>query len=173
MTKNLRGGKAHKRFKKVPTDIESQAGKFVAREEYQDYARVLRMLGDRRVACFCNDAKERICKIRQALCKGPGKQKIEVDDIVLISFREFENDGNGIADLINKFHREHWRDIRKEENIHKDLFLSSKPIVGVANNSTLEDLFNYEGTDGKAESNKIVIESESESDIDSDAIDAI
>ena len=104
------------------------------------------MLGHRRVRCLCNDGKERICKIRGSLCKGPKKQKIEVGDIVLISYRDFEDadsdsdedvSGNlvgqgqskgqsDIADIMYKYSRAHWRDIRKESGIHHNLFLSEQ-----------------------------------------------
>ena len=167
MTKNLRGGKSHKKFKKVVQDKENPAGALFQRnkEEGQDYGRVLRLLGDRRVACFCNDAKERICKIRGAMCKGPKKQKLEIGDIVIISFRDFE-ESNSVGDIIGKIHRDHWNSIRKEEGIHRDLLLQggAAATAGIA----LEDLFNY-GT----EEVKPQVESESESDLDSDDIDHI
>lgn len=121
---NLRGGKAYKKGKKKPaagTAIESEGGggKFSGREEGQDYGRVLRLLGDRRVMCFCNDGAERIAKIRGALCKGPKKQKIEVGDLVILSARDC--DDSGVMDLLEKVARSAWRHVRKEANIHKYL----------------------------------------------------
>jgi translation initiation factor 1A len=89
---NLRGGKAYKKGKKTASDKEEVVQKFLQRDTDQEYARVIRMLGNRRVICFCNDGRERNCKIRGALCKGPNKQKITVGDIVLLSFRDFEVD---------------------------------------------------------------------------------
>jgi len=192
---NLHGGKAYKKGKKVSHEKEDGAKKFYARDDDQDYARVIRMLGNRRVVCFCNDGKERICKIRGALCKGPKRQKIEVGDIVFISFREFDEEsdseeekgkGNAdeskaggtvgsetmptanvqvfasgrkeIADIIDKVHREHWRYIKKEAGIHRDLFFT-----GAEND--VGDIFDY-SVDKKEES-------EEEKEIDDDAIDAI
>ena len=119
---NLRGGKAFKKGKKKPAagaETEGGSSKFSGREEDQDYGRVLRLLGDRRVMCFCNDGAERIAKIRGALCKGPKKQKIEVGDIVILSARDC--DGSGVMDLLEKVARNSWRHVRKEAGIHKHL----------------------------------------------------
>lgn len=91
---NLRGGKAFKKGKKGGAQDDGEGGrnKFAGLEEDQQYARVLRALGNRRMLCFCNDGIDRICKIRGKLCRGPGKQRIEVGDIVILSFRDFEED---------------------------------------------------------------------------------
>lgn len=138
--RNIRGGKAFKKGKKGPKGIEEKEEKFSGRGADQDYARVMRLLGDRRVLCFCNDGKERICKIRGALCKGPKKQIIVEGDIVLISFRDYgdaedsDTDISGeprpvaakkadVADILHSFSSKHQNSIRKEEGIHRSLFL--------------------------------------------------
>ena len=176
---NLHGGKSYKKGKKVSHEKEDGSAKFYARDNDQDYARVIRMLGNRRVVCFCNDGYERVCKIRGALCKGPKRQKIDVGDIVFISFREFDEEEDAhtltggsdttgnvqvyatgrkeIADIIDKVHRDHWRHIKKEAGIHKDLFFTGGNDVG--------DIFDY------AEKEESESEAEAESnDADIDAI---
>ena len=76
--------------------------------------------------CFCNDGKERIGKIRGGICKGSNKQIIRLDDIVLISFREFlEEDDDGLGamcDILSKYEKCDWRDIRSEKGVNKQLF---------------------------------------------------
>jgi len=167
--RNLRGGKAYKK-KKKPTDVgadgKERMKKFEpADESGQNYGRVIRLLGNRRCLCFCNDGYERVCKIRGALCKGPKRQKIEIGDIVLLSFREFESDSGGltltgtsettgaalelgtsgrkeIADLIDVFPHEHWRDIRSQPTIHARLFE-----VMVAGAIPTDDIFDGSGSD--------------------------
>jgi len=148
--RNIHGGKAYKKGKKTGDDDED-GGPFYERQAGQDYARVLRMIGDRRVVCFCNDGGTRVCKIRGGICRGPNKQRIEIGDIVLISLREFEeadthigasdtvpdiityaSGRKEIADILHKYHRKHWRKIRKEPDIH-DLLL-------VENNATPDEL---------------------------------
>jgi initiation factor 1A len=160
---NLHGGKSYKKGKKVSHEKDEGGKKFYSRDDDQDYARVIRMLGNRRVVCFCNDGYERVCKIRGALCKGPKRQKIEVGDIVFISFRDFDEDSDEessaqhtltggsdatgnvqvfasgrkeIADIIDKVHRDHWRHIKKEAGIHKDLFFT-------AAGNDVGDIFDY------------------------------
>jgi initiation factor 1A len=100
---NLRGGKAFKKGKKSgnPEEGEGRA-KFDGLEDDQQYARVLRALGDRRMLCFCNDGVDRICKIRGKLCRGPGRQRIEVGDIVVLSFRDFEDDDSDVDETSKK-----------------------------------------------------------------------
>lgn len=162
-SRNLRGGKAFKKGKKAPAGDAEKVEKFSGRDGDQDYARVIAMLGNRRVRCFCNDAKERICKIRGSMCKGPKKQKIEVGDIVLISYRDFayssededDIDLSGaavkqnaeIADIIGKYSRSHWRDIRKEPGVHHRLF------IGDQEKEAFDELFDTGGGEGTTEEN--------------------
>ena len=100
MPRNLRGGKAYKKKKKpVAGGEETRVERFIGvdRDQGVDYARVLRALGNRRMLCFCNDGVERVCKIRGALCKGPKRKKIEIGDIVAVSYRGvafFEDDSD-------------------------------------------------------------------------------
>jgi initiation factor 1A len=156
--RNIRGGKAFKKGKKGPKGVEEKEEKFVGREADQDYARVMRLLGDRRVLCFCNDGKERICKIRGALCKGPNKQIIGEGDIVLISFRDYgdsddsETDVSGgasetpktkkkadVADILHRFSSKHQHSIRKEEGIHRNLFLVVATAAGTDDTLVFEE----------------------------------
>ena len=90
--KNITGGKNFKKGRKLPTEGSADDKRFNGLEEGQDLGRVTKMLGNRRVLCFCgNDGMERVCKIRGVLCKGPKKQRIEIGDIVLISSRDFSD----------------------------------------------------------------------------------
>ena len=121
---NLRGGKAYKKHKKAPAESE-RAAKFSPKEEGQDYARVVRLLGDRRAECFCNDGVTRIGKFRGGICKGPTKQIIEMGDIILVSLRDFEADSKA-CDVLSKYSRTEWRDIESEEGIHPQLMGTQK-----------------------------------------------
>ena len=166
-SRNLRGGKAFKKGKKPAAGGDEKVPKFFGRDADQDYARAVSMLGHRRVRCLCNDGKERICKIRGSLCKGPKKQKIEVGDIVLISYRAFEDESGSdedlsgnlvglsqskgqsdVADIMYKYSRAHWRDIRKEGGIHHNLFLSEQ-----SGGEGLDELFDPEA-EAEAEGEK-------------------
>jgi len=186
-SRNLRGGKAFKKGKKPATGGDEKVPKFFGRDADQDYARAVAMLGHRRVRCLCNDGKERICKIRGSLCKGPKKQKIEVGDIVLISYRAFEDadsdsdedvsgnmigQGQGqsqsksqsdVADIMYKYSRAHWRDIRKEDGIHHNLFLAEQSGGGEG----LDELFDPEA---EAEAEAEEAKPDDDDDVDIDAV---
>lgn len=173
VSRNLRGGKAFKKGKKPAAGAADKVDKFFGRDADQDYARAVTMLGNRRVRCFCNDGKERICKIRGSLCKGPKKQKIEVGDIVLISYRTFEESdsdedisGNQVdtketketketsqvADIMYKYSRSHWRDIRKESDIHQRLFLAEEGEEG------LDEMFDPETKEAPEDDEEVDID---------------
>jgi translation initiation factor IF-1 len=183
-SRNLRGGKSFKKGKKPAFE---NAAKFQSKEEDQDYARVTKILGDRRATCFCNDGKERVGKFRGAICRGPKKQIIEAGDIVLISLREFgkvesesesesedsQDDAKeeldqltlkkpGPCDILFKYDRADWRAIGKEEGTHPELFAKKSEKQEITN----DDIFEY-GEEVE------VKDQEKMNDIDEDAIDAI
>jgi initiation factor 1A len=189
--RNLRGGKAYKKTKKGGDPSERQT-KFVGRDIGQDYARVLRMLGDRRVLCFGNDGVEHIAKIRGSLCKGPKKQIIEVGDLVLVSSRNFEvvrtdsaSDSESettasgldmkgakqkeVLDLLEKIPHNHWRFVRKEAGIHRDLFLGGTEGSGSgAAGGDMDDIFD-DGSDGVPATQE-TMDAGDDSDVDIDAL---
>jgi initiation factor 1A len=159
---NQHGGKAYKKGSKKKVQQQADnAARFNGRDDNQNYARVTRILGNRRVLCFCNDGIERVAKIRGALCRGPKRQKIEVDDIVITSARSFDDsdsdsdsegatstirhvDGGAmtatgrrdVVDILDKVAKAHWRQLRKEGDLHKDLFPG-------ANIDGLDDIFEH------------------------------
>lgn len=142
--RNLRGGKGFKKGKKGGGNMERES-MFAERGAGQDYGRVIRILGDRRVALYCNDGVERICKIRGAMCRGPKKQIITAGDVVLFSLRSFDDadyseDSDGelkgpvgitsksskdVGDIILKYESNQWRQLRKEEGVNPNLFVDS------------------------------------------------
>jgi initiation factor 1A len=181
MQRNVRGGKAYKKQKKHPTE-GAKRDRFTGRDDGQDYGRVLAMLGDRRVRCFCNDGAERICKIRGRLCKGRNKKLITVGDIVLISPRDFAEGSDsdegaggkkaldeGAWDLIDRIERDDWRAIKKEADIHRDLFGVMAADEGVAHDDIFEDAGPTKENDKQSESSEGEAGSEDE-ELDVDAI---
>jgi translation initiation factor 1A len=66
-------------------------------EEGQLYARVIRMLGNGRLAARCGDGKERICKICGSMRK---REWVNPGDTVLVSLREFDDEK---ADVIYRY----------------------------------------------------------------------
>lgn len=85
--KNVKGGK---KFKKKKDDSEGHDIKNVIfKEADQEYAQVTALLGNCRLRLDCIDGKSRLGIIRGALRK---KVWISVNDVVLVSIREFEDD---------------------------------------------------------------------------------
>ena len=79
----------------------------ITKEEMQEYAMVLKTLGDRRYRCMCADGKERLCKTRGKL---GGRLFVSVGDILLISLRE-EDDSK--ADIIQKYTADEVHELKK------------------------------------------------------------
>ncbi len=160
---NIRGGKGYKKGKKNPVSAEERAGKFSGLEDDQIYGRAVRLLGNRRIACFCGDGIERVCKIRGALCnKGsPMKQKILIGDIVVLSGRDFEKDP--VMDIIDKVPRTHWKYIKQDKTINPQLFADENGEDG------LDDLFEdqpEEDTAGGDVITHVPVDSDGEVDVD-------
>ena len=89
--------------------VESTARPLLLKTEGQEYAVVLKMLGDRRLTAYCFDGVERLCKIRGAMC-GKRKTIISPDDVVLISLRDYSD---RCVDLIYKYNTDEVRKLKK------------------------------------------------------------
>ena len=154
--RNLRGGKGFKKGKKGVGGIERES-LFDGRTAGQDYGRVIRILGNRRVVLYCNDGVERTCKIRGAMCRGPKKQIIGVGDVVLFSLRSFDDgsssddeapvgiqskSGDDMGDIILKYESNQWRQIRKEAGVNPHLFVDAA--TAATGNQLLADIFDSE-----------------------------
>lgn len=77
-------------------------------EGQEEYAMVLKMLGDRRVRAYCYDGTERLCRIRGSMRK---KVWIAPNDIVLVSLRDFTED---CADIIHKYNSDEVKKLKKK-----------------------------------------------------------
>jgi translation initiation factor 1A len=88
MGKNIKGGKKFKK-KKEEGGGESDLKNIIFKEVDQEYAQVTALLGNCRLRLNCIDGKTRIGKIRGAIRK---KMWISMNDVVLVSLRDFEDD---------------------------------------------------------------------------------
>jgi len=105
MPKNKgKGGKNRRRGK---NENEQNKRELELKEEGQEYAQVVKILGNGRLKCFCFDGVERLCNIRGKLRK---KVWINTHDIILIGIREFQNDK---ADVIHKFQPDEARRLKQ------------------------------------------------------------
>ena len=102
MPKNKgKGGKNFKKGKKSTGEQERRDLLF--KEDGQEYAQVLRMLGDGRVDLSCYDGVA-----RTGLIRGTMRRRVWINtgDIVLVGLREFQPDK---ADVIHKYTAEEAR----------------------------------------------------------------
>ena len=95
MPKNKgKGGKNRRRGK---NENEDEKRELVFKEDGQEYAQVLKMLGNGRLEAFCFDGVKRLCHIRGKLRK---KVWINQGDIILIGLRDYQD---AKADVILKY----------------------------------------------------------------------
>ena len=94
MTKNKFGGKSHRKSKKQK---ETYHRELEFKVHGQEYAQVVKLLGNGRLRAKCFDNKERLCIIR-----GKMKKRIWISDgdFILISLRDFQDEK---ADVIHKY----------------------------------------------------------------------
>lgn len=85
------------------------------------YGKVMKILGQCRFIVLCfDDGKERQCLLKSSIKK---KVKIDVDDIVLVGTRDFDNDNKG--DIIYKYSPIEIESLKKLEEIPKNIISSS------------------------------------------------
>jgi len=97
------GGKRKRRGKK---EGEAEKRQLEFKEDGQEYGRVTKMLGDGRIEAKCSDGEIRICHIRGKMRK---RVWINIDDLVLVDIREFQ-DNKG--DVIYKYNQEEDRTLQ-------------------------------------------------------------
>ncbi|XP_047960290.1 eukaryotic translation initiation factor 1A-like [Salvia hispanica] len=95
MPKNKgKGGKNRKRGK---NEADDEKRELVFKEDGQEYAQVMRMLGNGRCEATCIDGVKRLCHIRGKMHK---KVWIGAGDIILVGLRDYQDDK---ADVILKY----------------------------------------------------------------------
>tara|TARA_B100001115_G_C15771654_1_gene378700 strand:+ start:639 stop:1028 length:390 start_codon:yes stop_codon:yes gene_type:complete len=99
-----KNNKKKKNSKNRQTDFKRE---LIYRDEDQQYARVLKLLGNRRLTCECFDGKERLGLIRGSMRK---RVWISVGDLVLIALREFQDKK---CDVIHKYKEDEERYLKK------------------------------------------------------------
>jgi initiation factor 1A len=130
---------------------------FVIREDGQHYGRVIRNLGHMNLLVYCNDNKQRICKIRGAI---RNRVWMKVGDIVLVSYREFEigvatRSGEEKGDVLHKYDSTDYGKLRKDPTLNLALFTNietqdlSKITIARAAAGGNEDGYVFEAEDNE------------------------
>jgi len=127
MPKNKgKGGKNRKRGKN-----EAVVGKreLIFKEEGQEYAQVLRMLGNGRCDAMCFDGTKRLCHIRGKMHR---KVWIDAGDIILVGLRDYQDHK---ADVILKY----WTYEARLLKAYGELPANTRINVGIAGGFDEED----------------------------------
>jgi translation initiation factor 1A len=98
----------------------------VLKEDGQEYAKVISLVGEGRLMAQCMDGVERLCHIRGALKK---KVWILKDDMILISLRDFQDEK---ADVLVKYTEQEVRTLRSmgEINMQTDKKTDNNTTIG-------------------------------------------
>merc|ERR1711953_1215064 len=117
MPKNKgKGGKNRRRGK---NENEGAKRELILKEDGQEYAQVLKMLGNGRLEALCFDGKQRQCHIRGKMRK---KVWVNKDDYILVGLRDYQD---AKADVIHKYKPEEVRELKKRKELpEKDAFTS-------------------------------------------------
>jgi translation initiation factor 1A len=129
-TYNLKGGKNYKKGKKgTDNDIV-----MIERQDGQQIARVVKILGNRRMTCYCNDNITRLCRVSGRMRKS---EYVVKGDIVLISLRDFDDDIDAdkikdvkCGDILAKYPHDLLSKLKKEAGINPKLFGSLELMDG-------------------------------------------
>uniref|UniRef100_A0A915AXI7 Eukaryotic translation initiation factor 4C n=1 Tax=Parascaris univalens TaxID=6257 RepID=A0A915AXI7_PARUN len=160
MPKNKGKGGKNRRRGKNENDIMKR--ELIYKEQGQEYAQVLKMLGNGRLTAFCFDGKQRLCHIRGKLRK---KVWINTGDIILVGLRDYQDDK---ADVILKYNPDEARNLKAcgqlPENAKLNEGVDDQDEGGVefADTGALSD----EENEGSGEENLPSAGSEDESDED-------
>uniref|UniRef100_A0A6C0AMH3 S1-like domain-containing protein n=1 Tax=viral metagenome TaxID=1070528 RepID=A0A6C0AMH3_9ZZZZ len=116
---NIRGGKGYKSGKGKSKFADSEQVEFITRQPDQMVGRLVRLLGDLNAQIYCDDNKQRVCKICRSIKKTV---RFEVGDVVLVSLRDCEVPkaelANGVrgdrGDILDKYHPYQYSELKKE-----------------------------------------------------------
>lgn len=174
---NIRGGKSYKKSKGKTKFGEDDEVAFLEISKDQMVGRVLKLLGNLNATIYCQDNKQRVCKICRSIKKSV---RFEVGDIVLISLRDCEVSNDELAkgirgsrgDILDKFHPKQFKEL-KDDGINSAIFLTLDSVnqmalkvengdlagaLAVAENAQ-EDIFDRTGQkDDESEESEIDLE---------------
>jgi len=125
---NIRGGKSYKKSKGKTKFGEDDEVAYIEVGKDQMVGRLVRLLGNLNATIYCQDNKQRICKICRSIKKSV---RFEVGDVVLISLRDCEVSTSDLTkgirgdkgDILDKFHPKQFNEL-KESGVNPSIFLT-------------------------------------------------
>ena len=129
MPKNVKGGK-HKHAKKQSNaDVKKE---LILKDEGQEYAIVIRSLGNGRIEVNCFDGVTRLAHMRGNLKRK--KIFINLGDIILVSLRDYQDTK---ADVIHKYSADEARKLKTMGELPATAEINSTERIGEDDNSEI------------------------------------
>lgn len=119
--------------KKSSQDGNKEKRELIFKDKDQEYAQILKMLGNGRCDAYCFDGVRRLCHIRGKMRK---RIWINVGDIVLIGKRVFQDEK---GDIIQKYFPEEAKNLKDYGELPSNIFINDGKIV--QNEANNEDFF--------------------------------
>ena len=132
-----KGGKNRRRGK---NDSEEKR-ELIFKEDGQEYAQVLRMLGNGRLEAYCIDGVKRLCHIRGKMRK---KVWVNTGDIVLLGLREYQDEK---ADVILKYMADEARSLKQYGELPDNIRVNDTDALIDDDVDAEEDLVDFEDVD--------------------------
>lgn len=160
MPKNKGKGGKNRRRGKNENDREKR--ELVFKEDGQEYAQVLKMLGNGRLDAMCFDGTKRLCHIRGKLRK---KVWINQSDIILIGLRDYQD---AKADVIMKYSADEARNLKLYGELPDNARINDTFAPDDDNEIIMFDEVATEVEEGEKKTDYIGITSSEEEDSDED-----
>lgn len=113
----------------------------IFKEDGQEYAQVLRMLGNGRLEAYCIDGVKRLCHIRGKMRK---KVWVNTGDIVLLGLREYQDEK---ADVILKYMADEARSLKQYGELPDNIRVNDTDALMDDEVDGEEDLVDFEDVD--------------------------
>jgi initiation factor 1A len=150
---NHKGGKFTKRGKSTST-LDDEKLFDIDYEDGQMLGRVLKSLGSKRFKVYCNDNKERICKLAGSIKKRDAF--VQEGSVVLISLRELSTlaSSGDVGDILHLVNPKFYKKLKDEEGMNAMVFqniqvddLDELKRKVASNTIEKDDLFDENDTD--------------------------
>lgn len=134
MPKNKgKGGKNRRRGK----NESEEKRELIFKEDGQEYAQVLKMLGNGRLEAQCIDGTKRLCHIRGKMRK---KVWVNMGDIILVGLRDYQDEK---ADVILKYMADEARSLKAYGELPDNIRVNETDIGGDDDDENAE-FFDFE-----------------------------
>jgi len=135
MPKNKgKGGKNRRRGK----NEGEEKRELVFKEDGQEYAQVIRMLGNGRLEAQCFDGNKRLCHIRGKMRK---KVWVAAGDIVLVGLRDYQDEK---ADVILKYNADEARNLKAYGEIPDTAKINEGAVVEEEGEEDMDGAFTFD-----------------------------